>query len=143
MSSTTFTLLAIGYYILAVTLVILVLNFISKKEKKVYKDEINSLERDKNLIISASILSELNKVESLVNNEKMEQTYQDWQKRFKKIKDEEVPKISDDLLEIEDLFQEKNYKTLKQKIAQIELQIYYVKTRANFLLEEIKEITLS
>ena len=67
MSSTTFTLLAIGYYILAVTLVILVLNFISKKEKKVYKDEINSLERDKNLIISASILSELNKVESLVN----------------------------------------------------------------------------
>jgi len=142
-SSTTFTLLAIGYYILAVTLVILVLNFISKKEKKVYKDEINSLERDKNLIISASILSELNKVESLVNNEKMEQTYQDWQKRFKKIKDEEVPKISDDLLEIEDLFQEKNYKTLKQKIAQIELQIYYVKTRANFLLEEIKEITLS
>lgn len=143
MSSTTFTLLAIGYYILAVTLVILVLNFISKKEKKVYKDEINYLERDKNLIISASILSELNKVESLVNNEKMEQTYQDWQKRFKKIKDEEVPKISDDLLEIEDLFQEKNYKTLKQKIAQIELQIYYVKTRANFLLEEIKEITLS
>lgn len=143
MSSTTFTLLAIGYYILAVTLVILVLNFISKKEKKVYKDEINSLERDKNLIISASILSELNKVESLVNNEKMEQTYQDWQKRFKKITDEEVPKISDDLLEIEDLFQEKNYKTLKQKIAQIELQIYYVKTRANFLLEEIKEITLS
>lgn len=143
MSSTTFTLLAIGYYILAVTLVILVLNFISKKEKKVYKDEINSLERDKNLIISASILSELNKVESLVNNEKMEQTYQDWQKRFKKIKDEEVPKITDDLLEIEDLFQEKNYKTLKQKIAQIELQIYYVKTRANFLLEEIKEITLS
>ena len=88
-------------------------------------------------------MSELNKVESLVNNEKMEQTYQDWQKRFKKIKDEEVPKISDDLLEIEDLFQEKNYKTLKQKIAQIELQIYYVKTRANFLLEEIKEITLS
>ena len=78
MSSTTFTLLAIGYYILAVTLVIVVLNFISKKEKKVYKDEINSLERDKNLIISASILSELNKVESLVNNEKMEQTYQDW-----------------------------------------------------------------
>ena len=40
MSSTTFTLLAIGYYILAVTLVILVLNFISKKEKKVYKDDV-------------------------------------------------------------------------------------------------------
>lgn len=143
MSSTTFTLLAIGYYVLAVSLVIVILNIINKKEKKGYKDEINSLERDKNLIISASILTELNKVESLLNNESMEQTYEQWQQRFKKIKDEEVPKISDDLIEIEELFEEKNYKALRQRMAQIELQIYYVKTRANFLLEEIKEITLS
>ena len=76
MSSTTFTLLAIGYYVLAVSLVIVILNIINKKEKKGYKDEINSLERDKNLIISASILTELNKVESLLNNESMEQTYE-------------------------------------------------------------------
>ena len=143
MSSTTFSILAVSYYILAVAIVIVVLNLINKKEKNTYKKEINSLERDKNLIISASILSELNKVESLVNNDKMEETFNNWQKRFKKIKDEEVPKISDELLEIEDLFSDKNYKELKQKIAQIELQIYYVKTRANFLLEEIKEITLS
>lgn len=143
MSSTTFTLIAIGYYVLAVSLVISVLNLINKKEKKIYKNEINSLERDKNLIISASILTELNKVESLLNNDNMEQTYENWQKRFKKIKDEEVPKISDDLLEVEEIFQEKNYKLLRQKLAQIELQIYYVKTRANFLLDEIKEITLS
>lgn len=143
MSSTTFSILAVSYYILAVAIVIVVLNLINKKEKNTYKKEINSLERDKNLIISASILSELNKVESLVNNDKMEDTFNNWQKRFKKIKDEEVPKISDELLEIEDLFSDKNYKELKQKIAQIELQIYYVKTRANFLLEEIKEITLS
>ncbi len=143
MSSTTFSILAVSYYILAVAIVIVVLNLINKKEKNTYKKEINSLERDKNLIISASILSELNKVESLVNNDKMEETFNNWQKRFKKIKDEEVPKISDELLEIEDLFSDKNYKELKQKIAKIELQIYYVKTRANFLLEEIKEITLS
>ena len=143
MSSTTFTLIAIGYYVLAVSLVISVLNLINKKEKKIYKNEINSLERDKNLIISASILTELNKVESLLNNDNMEQTYENWQKRFKKIKDEEVPKISDDLLEVEEIFQEKNYKLLRQKLAQIELKIYYVKTRANFLLDEIKEITLS
>ena len=132
MSSTTFSILAVSYYILAVAIVIVVLNLINKKEKNTYKKEINSLERDKNLIISASILSELNKVESLVNNDKMEETFNNWQKRFKKIKDEEVPKISDELLEIEDLFSDKNYKELKQKIAQIELQIYYVKTRANF-----------
>lgn len=143
MSSTTFTLLAIAYYILAVSLVVGILNLINKKQKKSYKEEINSLERDKNLIISASILTELNKVESLLNNESMEQTYENWQNRFKKIKDEEVPKISDDLIEIEELFEDKNYKDLRKRLAQIELQIYYVKTRANFLLDEIKQITLS
>ncbi len=143
MSSTTFSILAVSYYILAVAIVIVVLNLINKKEKNSYKNEINALERDKNLIISASILTELNKVESLLNNEKMEETFGQWQKRFRKIKDEEVPKISDELLEVEELFQDKNYKDLRQKLAQIELQIYYVKTRANFLLEEIREITLS
>ena len=114
MSSTTFTILAVSYYILAVAIVIVVLNLINKKEKNSYKKEINTLERDKNLIISASILTELNKVESLLNNEKMEETFGQWQKRFKKIKDEEVPKISDELLEVEELFQGKNYKDLKQ-----------------------------
>ena len=116
MSSTTFTILAVSYYILAVAIVIVVLNLINKKEKNSYKKEINTLERDKNLIISASILTELNKVESLLNNEKMEETFGQWQKRFKKIKDEEVPKISDELIEVEELFQDKNYKDLKQKL---------------------------
>ena len=35
--------------------------------KNKYSNALKLLERDKNLIISASILSELNKVESLVN----------------------------------------------------------------------------
>ena len=61
----------------------------------------------------------------------------------KEIKEMEVPKITDALVEIEDSFVEKDYKTLKQKIASLELQIAYVKTKSNFLLDEIKEITLS
>ena len=67
------------------------------------------MERDKNLIISSSILSELNKVEALVNNDKMQEAYDDWQKRFKEIKDVEVPKITDALIEIEGCFQDKDY----------------------------------
>lgn len=143
MNTTTFILVAILYYVVTVAILILVLNLISRHDKKKYSNEITELERDKNLIISASILSELNKVEPLVNNENMSETYNGWQEKFKKIKDEEVPKITDALIEIEDLFHEQKYKELKQKIAETELQIYYVKTKANFLLDEIKEITLS
>ena len=143
MSTTSFVLIAIVYYIVTVALLILVLTLISRKDKKKFSKEITELERDKNLIISASILSELNKVEPLVNNETMSETYNRWQEKFKIIKDEEVPKITDALIEIEELFHDKEYKKLKEKIAKTELEIYYVKTKADFLLEEIKEITLS
>lgn len=143
MSQTAYILAGVSYYIVSIIIIVIVLNLINRKEKKKYQDEIVSLERDKNLIISSSILSELNKVEALVNNEKMEETYEDWQKRFKEIKDQEVPKITDALIEIEDCFNEKDYKTLSDKIAKAELEIFYVKTKANFLLDEIKEITLS
>ncbi len=143
MSQTAYILAGITYYIVSIILIVIVLNLINKKEKKKYQNEIITLERDKNLIISSSILSELNKVEALVNNEKMQETFEDWQKRFKEIKDVEVPKITDALIEIEDCFNEKKYQELNEKIAKAELEIFYVKTKANFLLDEIKEITLS
>ena len=143
MSQTAYILAGITYYIVSIIVIVVVLNLVNRKEKKKYQDEIITLERDKNLIISSSILSELNKVEALVNNDKMQETYDEWQMRFKEIKDEEVPKITDALIEIEDCFNEKDYKTLSDKIARVELEIYYVKSKANFLLEEIKNITLS
>lgn len=143
MSRTTFILIGVLYYIFTVITIILVLNLINKKEQKKYKDEITELERDKNLIVNASILSELNKVNALVNNETMQHKYDNWCLRLKEIKESEVPKITDALVEIETAFEEKDHKTLKQKIAALELQIAFVKTKSNFLLDEIKEITLS
>ena len=143
MSRTTFIFIGILYYIFTVVLIIVVLNMINKKERNKYKEEIATLERDKNLIVGASILSELNKVGALINNDVMQKKYDNWQKRLKEIKEVEVPKITDGLIEIENAFEDKDYKSLKPKIAHLELQIAYVKTKSNFLLDEIKEITLS
>jgi len=143
MTQSTFILIGIAYYIFSIAMIIVVLNLIDKKDKKKFKKEIAELEREKNLIISASIMSELNKVEPLVNNEDMREVYNEWQRRFEEIKEIEIPKITDQLLEIEDLFQEKKYKELKTKLAEAELDVYYVKTKSNFLLDEIKGITLS
>ncbi len=143
MSRTTFIFIGILYYIFTVVLIVVVLNLINKKERNKYKDEIANLERDKNLIVGASILSELNKVGALINNDAMQKKYDNWQKRLKEIKEVEIPKITDALIEIENAFEDKDYKSLKPKIAALELQIAYVKTKSNFLLDEIKEITLS
>ncbi len=143
MSRTTFILLGVLYYIGTIVIIVVVLNWINKKEQKKYKDEITTLERDKNLIVGASILSELNKVGALINNDAMQKKYDSWVERLKEIKDNEVPKITDSLIEIEESFQDKDYKDLKTKIAALELEIAYVKTKSNFLLDEVKEITLS
>ena len=71
MSSTTFILIGITYYIVSIIIIIVVLNIINKKDRTKYLNSINNLEREKNLIISAGILTELNKVENLINNDTM------------------------------------------------------------------------
>ena len=83
MSQTAYILAGISYYVISIIIIVLVLNYINSREKKRYQEEISTLERDKNLIISSSILSELNKVEAFVNNEKLQESYEDWKLRFR------------------------------------------------------------
>ena len=143
MTRETFLLIAVAYYIFTMVIVVIVLVLMNKKYKKNITNEINALERDKNLIISSSILSELNKVEALVNNNELKKKYENWQERFTSIKDVELPKITDEIIELQNDFNERDYDKLKKGLIDVELNINYLKTKADFLLDEIKEITLS
>ena len=143
MGRTTFLLLAVAYYILTIIIVIIVLNLINRKEKNKLKKEIDKLETEKNLVISASILSELNKVEALVNNDEMKEKFEDWKKRFNDIKDIEMPKITDSINEIEELYENHNFKELKGMLLKVDFDLNNLKTKASFLLDEIKDVTLS
>lgn len=143
MSRTTFILLGVTYYIISVIIIILVLNKINKREKKKYQDEILDLEVDKNQIISADIMSELQKVEELVNNALMQEIYGNLKKRFDEIKKNDIPEITDKLLELQELYDNKKYKDLQKSISDVELKVYLVKAKSDYLLGEIKQITLS
>lgn len=143
MTRETFLLIAVAYYTLTMIVVVVVILLMNKKYKNNLTKEINNLERDKNLIISSSILSELNKVEALINNQELRKKYNDWQKRFETIRDEEIPKITDEIIELQDDYNEKDYKKLMKDMIDVEVNINYLKTKADFLLEEIREITLS
>ena len=143
MSTEFIIILGIAYYVVTVALIIVALTMLNKKDKNTLRKQINELERDKNLIISAALIAELNKVEPLISNSNMKDTLTLWQDRFKKIKENDVPRITDALLEAEDSYAQKDYKAVKKKLSEIEMDIYYVRTKANFLLDEIKEITLS
>lgn len=139
----TYMLFGITYLLIAVGLIIAMIVVVRKHMKNKFNNALKLLERDKNLIISASILSELNKVESLINNKELEAKYNVWKNKFKTIKDKDVPKITDELISIEELIKSRKYKQIEQELAKIELDIYFVKSRSKFLLDEIKEITTS
>ena len=143
MGRTTFILLAVAYYIISIAIVGLVLYFLKKHEKGQIKKEIEKLETEKNLVISASMLSELNKVEALVNNDELKKKYKEWQERFRRIKDKDLPKITDDLNEIDELFLDNNIAEIKTLILKTDYELNALKTKAQFLLDEIKELTMS
>ncbi len=143
MTRETFLLIAVAYYLLTMVIVLVVLIVMDKRYKNKINNEINNLEREKNLIISSNILSELNKVEALVNNVELKKKYKGWLKRFELIRDVEVPKITDEIIELQNDFNEKNYDKLKRSLVDVEVDINYLKTKSDFLLNEIKEITLS
>lgn len=138
-----FMLFAIGYYFLTMIIIVIVLLVISNKTKKKYLVQINELERQKNLVISAGILSELNKVESLINNDDLRKKYESWQKRFNEIKNDDIPKITDLINEVQEYFETKDYANLKASIIKTEMDLNYLQTKSGILLDEIKEITLS
>lgn len=143
MDKMTFILISVAYYILTILLVVGILYLIFNKEKKKLRKEIEKLETEKNLIISASMLSEFNKVEALVNNEEMKEKLDEWKERFKDIKEVQMPKITDTINEIEELFNEKNFKDLKGLVLKADFDLNNLKTKADFLLDEIKDVTLS
>lgn len=122
---------------------IVVVSIIRHKKKKKMKNAIARLEVEKNKLSSNPVIPELAKVESFLNNEKLEVMYNEWSERLKDIRDVQVPKLADMLLEAEYSLSQKDYKSTIYKIAKLEMELYKVRTNSEFLLGEIKEITTS
>lgn len=141
--SNTVRLLSLTFVLLAAVAITATLILISKHYKKKYSKILDDLEREKNLILNANILSELNKVESMMNSREIENKYNEWKIRLEEIKNTDIPNLTDNLIKVEDSFKSKNYKEIEPILAKTELNIYHVKTKANYLLEEIRDLTLS
>ena len=140
---TTITLLFITGFILTLAIVVIVLYNIQNHKIKNYKKLLDKLEVEKNMIDSLPIVPELSKVENFIKNEKLEAMYEEWKSRLDEIKKNQIPKLTDMLIDTEYSLDKKDYRTTLYKIAKLEMELYKVRTNSNFLLSEIKEITLS
>ena len=126
-------------YIVTIIILIVIFALRNSKQNKKLKESISELEKEKNLIINAPILNELSKVEALVKDDKLKYKYDNWQHKFDDIRNIYIPKVTDMLLDADDLVARKKYKELKTLLADIELKIYRLREKTNTLLSEIKE----
>ena len=95
----TIVLIIVSLVILAFLLIVGVLYLIQSKRDKDIKKQLENLEIEKNKIDSAPIVPELSKIESYLNNEKLEAMYNNWKDRLDVIRTNQIPKITDMLLE--------------------------------------------
>jgi len=136
-------LVIVTIFIISVILIVLILNFIQANKNKSLKKMLENLDIEKNKIASTPILPELAKIESYLKNEKLEVMYNEWKERLDDIKDNQIPKITDMILEADYSLSQTDYKNAMYKIAKLEMEIYKVRTNSEFLLNEIKEVTTS
>src|SRR5699024_8721798 len=105
--------------------------------------KIHDLEVAKNMVASTPVSLELSKVEPIIKNDKMEEKYNDWQDRFDELREKKLAQIDDMLIDLDIYIDKKDYKNCIYRLAKTEMEIYKARESADYLLDEIKEITLS
>lgn len=137
------TLIIISAVILTIILIICVLVIIQNSKNKKIRKTLEKLEIEKNIIDSLPINPELSKIETFLKNDKIENMYNTWCERLDDIKNNQIPHLTDMLIESDYSLQRLDSKAATYKLSQLEMEVYKVKTNAEFLLNEIKEITCS
>lgn len=141
--NSTIIITMILFTIMAIILIIGILLLIQRRNYSKVKKDLANLEIEKNKIDSMPIVPELTKIESLNKNGKLETMYNNWKDRLDVIRTNQIPKITDMLLDANYSLSKQDYKSTIYKIAKLEMEIYKVRTNSDFLLNEIKEITTS
>ena len=136
-------LIVISSIIALIILSVITITLIRKLKADKYKKEIQELDVEKNMIVGVPILSEISKFRDLVKTDNLKNKLDYWDNTFKEIKDDRLTKLSDLLLEADELLDRRQYVPVVQKIASIEIEIAELKTKINLLLDEIKTITKS
>lgn len=139
----TILLVMISSFVVAAVSIIITLNLMQQRKNKQIKKIIDNLEIEKNKINSTPIAPELSKIESFLKNEKLEAMYNSWKDRLDDIKNKQIPKLTDMLIEADYSLSQMDYRSTMYKIAKLEMEIYKVRTNSDFLLSEIKDVTTS
>ena len=136
-------MVAIAYIFIAIILISIALLYVRSRRLKDYRKTLELLDKNKNEIGSAPVVSELAKLETIVKNDKIEEKYKKWFNTFEDIKNNNINKINDMIIDLDSLLEKRDIKDFNLEVAKTELEIYKARQAIDTLLEEIKEINSS
>lgn len=134
------------YLIISISIIsFIVLSFITirlmrRKNKKVFDNEINSLEIKKNSLDSLPVMVELSKIEDIAKSEQLEEKIADFKERYREIKEIKINKITDMITELALTTKKYNIREYANKYSDIELEIDEVECLLGNIMHEIEEI---
>ena len=111
----TILIMMISIFVFGAVTIVITLNLIKNKKNKQIKNIIDNLEVEKNKINSTPIAPELSKIESFLKNEKLEAMYNEWKERLDDIKNKQIPKLTDMLIEADYSLSQTDYKSNSEK----------------------------
>ena len=135
-------IIGVIFIVLVILLFVLKIILTNRKKKNILM-LIDKLTTEKNLILSSSLMTELSKATKLVNNKKTQKEVDDWQKRYEELEKTDLPKLTDEIIEIENALMDKDYTLAYEKLNTTEKDIFHIKAKSVKLLGEIKELTES
>lgn len=133
----------ITFVIIAIIVLAILFVILNNRKNSKYKKRIAFLDRQKNLLESAPVLTELSKIETIIKNESLEEKYKSWQDTFEKIRNEEISALNDYIFNLENILDKKDYTRFDEEYSKAELHMYKIKRRVDKLLEDIKDINQS
>ena len=137
------TIIIAMVFIILIFLLYILTIIIKNKRKKDILSNVDRLTTEKNLIMSSALITELARASKLTNNKKIEEEVEDWKNRLEKLEKVDMPKLTDELVEIETLCVNKDFEGANEKIGNNEKHIFHVKAKSIKLLSEIKDLTES
>ena len=136
-------LVVVTTFVIAVIFGLITLFVTRRQTSKKYKNKINELDINKNQLINVKILSEITKVRNMVKTDNLKHKLDDWDKTFNYIKEERLPKITDDISDVDFMIDKRDYENAIKKMADIEIEIEKLKRKSDKLINEIQIITNS
>lgn len=136
-------LIVVTTFVFAIFFVFITFFVTRRQTSKRYKRKVSELDVEKNQLINVKILSEISKVRNLVKTDDLKHKLNDWDSRFNYIKDDMLPKITDEISDVDFLIDKRDYTSAVKKMAGIELEIEKLKRQSSKLIEEIQLITNS